>query len=358
MFVAALATSCQQTQPLLASGCVTVQRDVGTSADHLPDEAISLLAETLAAPANGHHTPPPAAPTAPPDPAPARKPRRRHLVLDISIVVGVFVVYVLSLVGYHWLTTAPGPLPEPDVNTSDGTVVLMRFEQLHTVANRLDVKVLVLPDDSMINKRLNVLNTDTSVRIFPQNDLGDLQYPVGKLPAQVATTIEAHGNPSDWPFDSYKTDIIQADVLVGSGENRQLKPGRVEVTGSLDGWDIAANRVARNPSDPDRPDNVVITLHRAKGPLVFDLGICLVLITLPTLALFVAIQMLTGRRQFLPPFSTWYAAMLFAVVPLRNILPGTPPAGAWIDQAVVIWVLIALATALVLYICAWYRHSS
>ena len=68
--------------------------------------------------------------------------------------------------------------------------------------------------------------------------------------------------------------------------------------------------------------------------------------------------MLTARRQFLPPFSTWYAAMLFAVVPLRNILPGSPPAGSWIDQAVVIWVLIALATALVLYIAAWYRHSS
>ncbi|WP_068185943.1 DUF4436 domain-containing protein [Mycobacterium sp. UM_CSW] len=309
-------------------------------------------------PSNGHG----AAPTAPPAPAapeaPERKPRRRHLVLDISIIVGVAVVYVLSLLGYHWLATAPGPLPDPELNTADGTVVLMRFEQLHTVANRLDVKVLVMPDDSMINKRLNVLNTDTSVRIFPQNDLGDLQYPVGKLPAQVATTIEAHGDPSDWPFDSYKTDTIQADVLVGSGENRVLKPGRVEVTGKLDGWDVSATRVARNPSDPDRPDNVIIMLHRAKGPLVFDLGICLVLITLPTLALFVAIQMLTGRRQFLPPFSTWYAAMLFAVVPLRNILPGTPPAGSWIDQAVVIWVLIALATALVLYIVAWYRHSS
>jgi hypothetical protein len=289
---------------------------------------------------------------------PARKPRRRHLLLDVSIIAGVVVVYVLSLLGYHLLATAPGPLPGPVLNTADGTVVLVRFEQLHTVANRLDVKVLVMPDDSMINKRFNVLNTDTSVRFFPQNDLGDLQYPVGKLPAQVATTIEAHGDAGDWPFDAYKTDNIQADVLVGSGENRQYKPGRVEVTGSLEGWDIAATRVARNKDDLNRPDSVIITLHRAKGPLVFDLGICLVLITLPTLALFVAIQMLTARRQFLPPFSTWYAAMLFAVVPLRNILPGSPPAGSWIDQAVVIWVLIALATALVLYVAAWYRHSS
>lgn len=290
-------------------------------------------------------------------PAPKHMSRRKHLVLDVGIIVGVVVVYVFSLLGYHWLASTPGPLPKPDVGTNDDTVVLLRFEQLHTVSNRLDVKVLVMPDDSMIDKRLDVLTVDTSVRLYPENDLGDLQYPVGKSPAQVATTIEAHGDPGNWPFDTYTTDTIQADVLVGAGEHRQYKPARVEVTGSLEGWDISATRVGDSSQTSDRPDNVSITLKRAKGPLVFDLGICLVLFTLPTLALFVAIQMLTGRREFLPPFGTWYAAMLFAVVPLRTILPGSPPAGSWIDQAVVIWVLIALAAAMVVYIAAWYRHS-
>ncbi|MHA7652125.1 DUF4436 domain-containing protein [Mycobacterium sp. ML4] len=286
-----------------------------------------------------------------------RRGRRRHIVLDVSIVVSVGVVYLLSLFGYHLLATSPGPLPEPDMTTTDNTVVLVRIEQLHAVEHRLDVKVLVKPDDSMIDPRLSVLNTDTSVRFFPQNDLGDLQYPVGKSPAQVATTIPAHGEPGDWPFDTYTTDTIQADVLVGAGEGRQYKPARVEVTGVLEGWDVSATRVGRDSHDHNRPDNVIITVKRAKGPLVFDLGICLVLVALPTLALFVAIQMLTGRRKFLPPFATWYAAMLFAVVPLRNILPGSPPAGSWVDQAVVIWVLIGLATALILYIVAWQRQG-
>ena len=103
--------------------------------------------------------------------------------------------------------------------------------------------------------------------------------------------------------------------------------------------------------------SVVLTLHRSKGPLLFDLGICLVLISLPTLALLVAIPMALGRRKFLPPFATWYAANLFAIVPLRNILPGAPPPGAWIDQAIVQWVLIALATAMSLYIFAWVRQG-
>jgi hypothetical protein len=152
--------------------------------------------------------------------------------------------------------------------------VLVRFEQLHTVANRLDVKVLVVPEDKMINKDLDVLTTDTTVQLYPENDLGDLQYPVGKSPAQVATTIEAIGNPGNWPFDTYKTDQIHADVLVATSEGRRYIPARVEVTGSLDGWDISVERVGPISQSEDRPDNVIVTLHRAKGPLIFDLGIC------------------------------------------------------------------------------------
>ncbi len=87
------------------------------------------------------------------------------------------------------------------------------------------------------------------------------------------------------------------------------------------------------------------------------IGICLVLITLPALALFVAIEMLLGRRKFQPPFGTWFAAMLFSVVPIRSVLPGDPPPGSWVDEAIVLWVLIALAAAMVLYITAWFKRS-
>jgi len=171
-----------------------VQEGLTTSVGYRPGEASSELdlAGTVAAPANGHATPPIGPQeTAPPASQSERKPRRRHLLLDVSIIAGVVVVYLLSLLGYHYLATAPGPLPAPELGTADGTVVLVRLEQLHPVEHRLDVKVLVMPDDSTVDKRLNVLTTDTSVRLFPHNDLGDLQYPVGKSPAQVATSIEA-----------------------------------------------------------------------------------------------------------------------------------------------------------------------
>ena len=50
--------------------------------------------------------------------------------------------------------------------------------------------------------------------------------PRRKSPAQVATTIEAHANPNNWPLDSYTTDTLSAEVLA-----RQYIPARVEVTG-------------------------------------------------------------------------------------------------------------------------------
>ncbi|OBI38458.1 DUF4436 domain-containing protein [Mycobacterium colombiense] len=300
-----------------------------------------------------------------PAPAPAAKKKREapRIAIGVCILAAVIIVYVLSLFGVHFLQRSEGPLPPLDLSQGggDATIVQLRLEELKPVANRLSVEVLAYPGVAQYDNRFDVLANDVAVRLYPTSDLGDLQYPKGKAPAQLSTTIEAHGDPGNWPFDSYRTEPIAADAFVGTGDNRKKVPARVEVTGALDGWEISVNRVhdpsALPTSRATDNGNVVITLKRAKGPLIFDLGICLVLISLPTLALLVAIPMALGRRKFLPPFATWYAANLFAIVPLRNILPGAPPPGSWIDQAIVQWVLIALVTAMSLYIVAWVRQG-
>jgi hypothetical protein len=298
----------------------------------------------------------PAGPPAPPAPAGARG---RQIAIAFGIVASLVVIYVLSLIAVHLLAKSAPPLPAVDLSKveAEDSVVQVRLEKLDTVANRLTVNVLVYPKDTLYDKNFGVLTTDAAVRLYPDNDLGDLQYPVGKAPAQVTTTIEAHGDPANWPFDSYRTGVISADVFTGSGASKEKTAARVEATGGLDGWDATVARVHdAEDNNPDLKDDVVITLHRAKGQLIFDVGICLVLISLPVLALWVAIPVALGRTSFLPPLTTWYGAMLFAIVPLRNILPGSPPYGSWVDQAIVLWVLIGLVTALTLFLVGWWRQ--
>jgi hypothetical protein len=296
-----------------------------------------------------------APPTAPPSPSPDKH-RRRGIFIGLSIVLAFFAVYGLSLVGVRALQKSEGPLPPLDLSQAgpDDTVVQIRLQELKPTTNRLTVNVIIYPGESLYDKRFDELNTDIAVRLYPPNDLGDLVFPKGKAPAQVNTTIEAHGDPGSWPFDSYHTEPQSADVFVGTGVNRKRIPAVVQVTGSMDGWDAEVQRSTdKSETGSHNTSSVVLTLQRAKGPLIFDLGIILVLISLPTLALVVAIPMAMGRRKFMPPFATWYAANLFAIVPLRNILPGAPPPGSMIDQALVQWVLLALATAMALYIYAY-----
>jgi len=299
---------------------------------------------------------------APPTAAEAREEKRQHRRIPIVVVVlvGFVIAYVLSLIGVHLLQKSEGPLPPLDLSQAgpDETVVQIRLEELKPTTNRLTVNVLIYPGESLEEKRFDELNTDISVRLYPPNDLGDLTFPKGKAPAQVSTNIQAHGNPGSWPFDSYHSEPLSADVFVGTGADRKRIPAFVQVTGQMDGWDATVKRnTDSSETGNHNTSNVVVTLHRAKGPLIFDLGIIMVLISLPTLALLVAIPMALGRRKFVPPFATWYAANLFAIVPLRNILPGAPPPGSLIDQALVQWVLLALATAMALYIFSWVRQG-
>ena len=64
------------------------------------------------------------------------------------------------------------------------------MKALRTVDYQADVKVLVIPQYDLTDERLDVLNTDISVRLFPWNTLGDLNFPAGESPAEKTTTLD------------------------------------------------------------------------------------------------------------------------------------------------------------------------
>ncbi|MDA2892642.1 DUF4436 domain-containing protein [Mycolicibacterium sp. BiH015] len=273
---------------------------------------------------------------------------RSRLRLTSSLAI-VGLIYVASLVGYWWVSSSYPPPPAFDPTPAAEPVVSIDLGTLHTASNELEIGVLLIPPERLEDPRLGVLNTDIAVRLYPWVDAGELKFPRGQTPASIDATIEAHGDADRWPFDTYTTEPITADVLVGSGDDRTVLPAEVRVSGQIEGWNVEVRQT------DDDPSATVVKLSRQRGTLAFDLGVCLVLVALPAMALVVAVETIRGKRQFLPPLCTWFAAMLFAVVPLRNILPGAPPPGAWIDQAVVLWVLIALVSAMGIYITAWYK---
>lgn len=294
--------------------------------------------------------------SAPADAEKGSKPASRRVVAVVVTAAIMALIYVATLFGYWWLSGSAKELGPVDLGNGSETVVLITLQSLRTVDYKVDAKVLVVPADSLVDDKLDVLKEDISVRLHPWNSLGDLKFPAGAAPAEATTTIDVNGDVNTWPFDTYQTEGISADLLVGEGEDRKVVPARVEVEGSMQGWDLSSDTVAPAPAAKGDGDAIQVTMSRALGPLAFDLGIVVVLLTLPTIAMFTAVLVITRRKQFQMPFATWYAAMLFAIVPLRNILPGAPPPGAWIDVALVLWVIVALVTAMVMVVISWYKQ--
>ena len=296
----------------------------------------------------------PAEPEAPVPAAVAPAPRGKTAAIVTVLIV--ILAYLATLFGYWWLSGSAKELESTSEGNGSETVVLITLQALRTVDYKADAKVLVIPADSLVDEKLDVLKEDISVRLHPWNSLGDLKFPAGAAPAEVTTTIDVNGDVNTWPFDRYRTDGISADLLIGEGDERQIVPARVEIAGALQGWDLSSEEVAPAPAAKGDSDAIQVTFSRALGPLAFDLGIVVVLLTLPSIAIFTSVLVITRRKQFQMPFATWYAAMLFAIVPLRNILPGAPPPGAWIDVALVLWVIVALVAAMVMVVISWYKQ--
>jgi hypothetical protein len=290
--------------------------------------------------------------TTPAPPSQRQKPRGG---VWIAVIVVALLAYAGSLFAYWFLSASSQDLPPANLDNKSESVVVINVQSLKTADRKVEVKVSVFPEQRLMDEKLDVLKEDISVRLYPWNTSGDLRFKAGESPNEASTTLDLNGDSDQWPFDTYRTEQISADVLVGSGEEREFSRARVEFEASIDGWNVSTEQGPPSPDSTEKGGSVQLIFSRALGPLAFDLGICLVLIALPTLAVFTAVQVATRRREYHPPFITWYAAMLFAIVPLRNLLPGAPPPGAWIDMVLVLWVLIALVSAMVVYTISWYK---
>jgi hypothetical protein len=272
--------------------------------------------------------------------------------LGIVGVVVFIAAYAASIVLY-----ANSGISHPDQVTesspsSGGTTVFIDVEDIQSGNSLLIVNYTVTPGPELLDPVTHNLKEDLSVLVASEVTASKRTWPKGTLPDVYRVSLPVVGDVANWPFDRYESGPITANLVSGAAQ-QPLTPTVIMVDRLL-GWKVEAARV--NPTDPLGPYRVA--LHRSSSTVAFAVVLLAVLVTLAAVALFVAVQTARDRRKFQPPMTTWYAAMLFAVVPLRNALPDSPPFGSWIDVTIVLWVIVVLVISMTLYISCWWRHLS
>lgn len=265
-----------------------------------------------------------------------------------GLIVAVLGAYIASVLLYanggigHRQTN--GPLP------GDVTVANFNVEDIQSNNTVLVANLTISPGPALLDPQTHRLAEELSVAVTSVAQPTTRTWSKDVLPGVFPVPLTLSGQAEDWPFDSYHSGPITVELFRGAAKIPE--PAVVTFTNRLPGWRVDAGAAAQ--SEVFAPHRV--ELRRSTSTAAFAIVIVTVLVVIAAQALFVAVQTLRNRRPFQPPMTTWYAAMLFAVVPLRNALPGSPPFGSWIDVTVVLWVIVLLVVAMLLYIACWWHH--
>ena len=271
--------------------------------------------------------------------------RTRAVVLVLAII-GIYVAVVLA-----YALGGRSDAPDDRAPAANGVLVYLDVDAVSGETFSLQTRVSVYPGANLLDGGGDLRDTLT-VEVTPAASADSLTFARGTRVGSQPVSLYVDGDIRHWPFDRYRASDVQVLVFSGTGAARTAVPVQVAVTDSVTSWAVDSNA-----TDVEGGKAVDVLVTRTHASVGFGIAMCVVLVILPICTLFVSIQTLRGRKQFLPPIVTWFAVMLFSVLPIRNLFPGSPPIGSWVDYTVVLWVVMGLAASLALYVTAWWRQG-
>ncbi|MFJ4781343.1 DUF4436 family protein [Streptomyces sp. NPDC088762] len=231
---------------------------------------------------------------------------------------------------------------------ADRVDVEAHVQSVDAAARELVLRVRVTPRGALGEEDGTAPVADLSL-LTSSATLGDLAFKAHERLAtkdvQVALT---GGSISDYPFDTYETDIGFGAVVGGK---------EVPVRVLFSNHDVLFS-VSATPT-PSRQGTVVMALglHRSGSLLVFAVFMMVVMWALAASVLMGAWYLTTRGEGLVWPALAWMAATLFALSAFRNTAPGTPPIGCAMDWIAFLWAETVIALCLIAVVITGVRSA-
>ena len=254
------------------------------------------------------------------------------------VTAALVIAYVAVLLTYqHSLS---GEFTEPQAPASALAIEIVPTQVL-PAERQVRASILLFPSDEFLDAE-GRLEESITVVVSPTVANTEIAFTAGRVPAPKEVVLPVSGLVQAYPFDRYDFRMsIQAHVM----RNGEEIPIPVD-TGSffrLAGWSL------------DSKDDISGAVFRASasGTLTRDfstIGIALLLLALMVIIAGLVVRVVrsvAANRMELNLFvASWITALLFALLPLRNSLPGSPPLGSWIDILMYFWVVAVVMVSL------------
>lgn len=295
--------------------------------------------------------------------SPSPSVRRRRVIWVFALVVGIVLVYAVVIALYARSGTVSDTTGD-DVDTSEGVLFRMEPQAVAAEAGRITVNVDFDLDEADGFAAEDGISLERTFYLLVSGAAGarTIEFAEGSVPSPVSVDLIADGVIEQWPFDAHVADTVFLAYYDDDEGVRTPLPTYIAATGRVPGWNMSIAEVATGGSvefdgQPRPVFSVELTATRSGSTVAFGIVLLGLMIVMPVLVLSVAVSAYRGRRRVEPSFTSWMGAMLFATIPLRTFLPGSPPIGSWIDFLIVLWVIVGLIVGLAIYVSAWFRWS-
>ncbi|MFB9518298.1 DUF4436 family protein [Streptomyces purpureus] len=222
-------------------------------------------------------------------------------------------------------------------DAADRVDVQATVQHVDAAARELVLRVRVVPRGAFGEQEGAAPVADLSLQTSAAT-LGDLEFTAHER--LVTTDVQvaiAGGSVSDYPFDTYETDIGFWAALGG-----KEVPVRVMFSSNDTLFSISAT-----PTPSGQGAEVGLGLSRSGSLLVFAVFMMVVMWALAASVLMGAWYLTTRGEGLVWPALAWMAATLFALAAFRNTAPGQPPIGCVIDWFAFLWAETVIALCLI-----------
>jgi len=283
---------------------------------------------------------------------------RKYLQAVILAVCAIVFIaaYVLMLRGYqaenrktvsHYSQTGQG--------RSDGVKIMASVASLDPVKGELLVRLQFEAQNDLLDEDDLLVN---SVTVYTNSAAGksEVTFKKGESMAPVDTTVALQGEVAQFPWDRYTGMlwICMASQRNGSDgdTNWVAVPFTLDLKAGVPGFAIETAEVPQKTKGFS-VDAVNFDVKRSPSSGTFSVFVMVLIGLLTVVAFLAGFVVVVGGRKVELAMLSWLGALLFALLPLRNAMPGAPPLGCLADYISFFWAEAIIAATLISVILTW-----
>lgn len=279
-------------------------------------------------------------------------PRSGASILPVLLPIAILILVAVS-VG-SWLQfserQAMDTVHTVGSQAADRVDVEATVQRVDAAARELELRVRVTPRGSLGEEEGTAPVSDLSLQTSAQT-LGDLEFEAHERltikDVQVALT---NGSISDYPFDTYETDIEFWAQLDGKQVPVRMLFSNSDTLFSISATPTSSEQEAAGAA-------LGLGLARSGSLLVFTVFMMIVMWALAASVLIGAWYLTIRREGLVWAALGWMAATLFALSAFRNNAPGTPPIGCVMDWFAFLWAETVIALCLIAVVITGVRTA-